>query len=199
VSGVPRHRAAHGRYLRKGMREGEGGPARRQRRDLLRKIVTLPQIPDACFGALELVFGQERLRSAPICLPDQSDIPNWAMSPAGVWPRPRAHRPSASHNKLCGSASYNAVSPSADPRAHCAVRDFSVGCVLFQVFATEQKDADLSPDHEAWLAQTDPYQAALLPIAPSSTPHRWPPRAVFTAVDRGSTGRRLHRGLPARP
>ena len=36
------------------------------------------------------------------------------------------------------------------PVAQCVT--FSVGCVLFQVFATEQKDADLSPDNEAWLA-----------------------------------------------
>jgi hypothetical protein len=61
-----------------------------------------------------------------------------------------------------------------EPTAQCVT--FSVGCVLFQVFATEQKDADLSPDNEAWLAPTGPYQAALVQITPSSTPHRWPPR-----------------------
>ena len=38
---------------------------------------------------------------------------------------------------------------SREPCAQCVT--FSVGCVLFQVFATEQEDADLSPDNEAWL------------------------------------------------
>ena len=84
-----------------------------------------------------------------------------------------------------------------EPAAQCVT--FSVGCVLFQVFATEQKDADLSPDNEAWLAPTGPYQAALLKIAPSSAPHRWPPRAVFSAGDREALAGRLRRGLPARP
>ncbi len=83
-----------------------------------------------------------------------------------------------------------------EPTAQCMT--FSVGCVLFQVFATEQKDADLSPDNEAWLAPTGPYQAALLKIAPSSTPHRWPPQAVFSAGDREALAGRLRRGLPAR-
>jgi hypothetical protein len=83
------------------------------------------------------------------------------------------------------------------PAAQCVT--FSVGCVLFQVFATEQKDADLSPDNEAWLAPDGPYQAALLRIAPSSAPHRWPPRAVFSAADREALAGRLRRGLPARP
>ena len=76
---------------------------------------------------------------------------------------------------------------------------FSVGCVLFQVFATEQKDANLSPDIEAWLAPTGPYQAALLQIAPSSAPQRWPPRAVFSAGDREGLAGRLRQGLAARP
>ena len=84
-----------------------------------------------------------------------------------------------------------------EPTAQCVT--FSIGCVLFQVFATEQKDADLSPDNEAWLAPTGPYQAALLRIAPSSTPHRWPPRAVFSAGDREALAGRLRRGLPGRP
>jgi hypothetical protein len=84
-----------------------------------------------------------------------------------------------------------------EPTAQCVT--FSVGCVLFQVFATEQKDADLSTDNEAWLAPTGPYQAALLRIAPSSTPHRWPPRAVFSAGDREALAGRLRRGLPGRP
>lgn len=84
-----------------------------------------------------------------------------------------------------------------EPTAQCVT--FSVGCVLFQVFATEQKDADLSPDNVAWLAPAGPYQAALLQIAPSSTPHRWPPQAVFSAGDREALAGRLRRGLPARP
>ena len=83
------------------------------------------------------------------------------------------------------------------PTAQCVT--FSVGCVLFQVFATEQKDADLSPDNETWLDPTGPYRAVLLKIAPSSTPHRWPPRAVFSAGDREALAGRLRRGLPARP
>jgi hypothetical protein len=37
-----------------------------------------------------------------------------------------------------------------EPTAQCVT--FSVGCVLFQVFAAEQEDAGLSPDIEAWLA-----------------------------------------------
>jgi hypothetical protein len=76
---------------------------------------------------------------------------------------------------------------------------FSVGCVLFHVFATGQEDADLSPDTEAWLAPKGPYRAALLQIAPSSAPLRWPPRAVFTAADREALAGRLRQGLPARP
>jgi hypothetical protein len=76
---------------------------------------------------------------------------------------------------------------------------FSVGCVLFQVFATGQEDADLSPDTEAWLGPKGLYQAALLPIAPSSTSLRWPPRAVFSAGDREALAGRLRQGLSARP
>jgi hypothetical protein len=84
-----------------------------------------------------------------------------------------------------------------EPIAQCVT--FSVGCVMFQVFATEQKDANLSPDTEAWLAPAGPYQAALLQIAPCSTPHRWPPRAVFSAGDREELAGRLRQGLAARP
>lgn len=53
---------------------------------------------------------------------------------------------------------------SREPAAQCVT--FSVGCVLFQVFATEQGDADLSPDNEAWLAPRGLYTPALLQIAP---------------------------------
>jgi hypothetical protein len=83
-----------------------------------------------------------------------------------------------------------------EPAAQCTT--FSVGCVVFQVFATGQQDADVSPDTEAWLAPTGPYQAALLQIAPSSAQLRWPPQAVFSAGDREALAGRLRQGLPAR-
>jgi hypothetical protein len=83
---------------------------------------------------------------------------------------------------------------SREPAAQCVT--FSVGCVLFQVFATEQEDADLSPDNEAWLAPKGLYTPALLQIAPSCSPLRWPPRAVFGVGDREALAGRLGQGLP---
>ena len=50
-----------------------------------------------------------------------------------------------------------------EPAARCVT--FSVGCVLFQVFATEQEDADLSPDNEAWLAPRGLYTSAFLVLS----------------------------------
>ena len=68
---------------------------------------------------------------------------------------------------------------------------FSSGCVLFQVFATGQQDADLSPVTEAWLTPADPCQAALLTIAPASEP-------LCSAPGTGkSWPRGCARGLPA--
>lgn len=81
------------------------------------------------------------------------------------------------------------------PVAQCVT--FSVGCVLFQVFATEQKDADLSPENEAWLAPFGPHATALLQIAPSSSPICWPPTAVFGVSDLQALAGRHRRGLPA--
>ena len=76
---------------------------------------------------------------------------------------------------------------------------FPVGCVLFQVFATEQKDADLSPDNEAWLAPKGLYTSALLQIAPSCPPLRWP-EIVFGVGDREAlAGRPTGAALPLRP
>jgi len=83
------------------------------------------------------------------------------------------------------------------PAAQCVT--FSVGCVLFQVFATEQEDADLSPDNEAWLAPKGLYTPALPQIAPSCSPLRWPPEAVFGVGDREALAGRLGQGLPPRP
>jgi hypothetical protein len=85
---------------------------------------------------------------------------------------------------------YNA---SRDPAAQCVT--FSVGCVLFQVFAAEQEDADLPPDNEAWLAPKGLYTSALLQIAPSYSPHRWPPGVVFGVGDREALAGRLGQGL----
>ena len=76
---------------------------------------------------------------------------------------------------------------------------FSAGCVLFQVFATEQENADLSPDNEAWLAPKGLYTSALLQIAPSCSPVRWPPEVVFGVRDREALAGRLGQGLPLRP
>jgi hypothetical protein len=84
-----------------------------------------------------------------------------------------------------------------DPVTQCVT--FSVGCVLFQVFITRQEDADLSPGTEAWLAPKGPYAAALLQVAPSSSPLRWPPGAVFGGADREALAGRLRQGLPPRP
>ena len=86
---------------------------------------------------------------------------------------------------------------SREPAAQCVT--FSVGCVLFQVFATGQTDADLSPDNEAWLAPKGPYTSALLQIAPSCSPLRWPPGVVFGVGDREALAGPLGRGLPPRP
>lgn len=84
-----------------------------------------------------------------------------------------------------------------DPAAQCVT--FSVGCVVFQVFTTGQQDADLPPDTEDWLAPRGPYQSALLQIAPSSSPVRWPPEAVFGIGDREALAGRLRHGLAPRP
>ena len=86
---------------------------------------------------------------------------------------------------------------SREPAAQCVT--FSVGCVLFQVFATGQTDADLSPDNEAWLAPKGLYTSALLQIAPSCSPLRCPPGVVFGVGDREALAGRLGRGLPPRP
>ncbi len=80
-----------------------------------------------------------------------------------------------------------------EPTAQCVT--FSAGCVLFQVFAAKQEDADLSPDNEAWLAPNGLYTSALLQIAPSCSPHRWPPRVVFGVGDREALAGRLGQGL----
>jgi hypothetical protein len=86
---------------------------------------------------------------------------------------------------------------SREPAAQCVT--FTVGCVLFQVFATRQEDSDITPDIDAWLAPKGPYAAALLQIAPSSTAIRWPPEAVFGPGDREAVAGRLGRGLAPRP
>ena len=82
---------------------------------------------------------------------------------------------------------------SGKPAAQCTT--FSVGCVLFQVFSTGQDDADLSPDTETWLAPKGLYAPALLEIAPSTFPIRWPPQAVFGADDIEALAGRLGQGL----
>lgn len=82
-----------------------------------------------------------------------------------------------------------------EPTAQCTT--FSVGCVLFQVFTTEQDEADLPKDTEAWLAPKDLYALALLQIAPSSSPVQWPPQAVFGPEDAEALAGRLHQGLRA--
>jgi hypothetical protein len=81
------------------------------------------------------------------------------------------------------------------PAAQCTT--FSVGRILFQVFTTEQGDAYLPPDTEAWLAPKGRYASALLQIASSISPIRWPPRAVFGADDLESLAGRLRQGLSA--
>jgi hypothetical protein len=83
-----------------------------------------------------------------------------------------------------------------NPGAQCTT--FSVGCVMFQVFTTEQEDADLTRDTEIWLAPKDLYALALLQIAPSSSPVRWPPEAVFGAGDVEALAGRLRQGLSSR-
>lgn len=79
------------------------------------------------------------------------------------------------------------------PAASCVT--FSTGCVLFQVFAAEQKDADLSLATDAWLAPAHPYRTALLQIAPSRAPLRWPPYVVFTDANRQNLAGRLGQGF----
>lgn len=86
---------------------------------------------------------------------------------------------------------------SREPAAQCTT--FTVGCVLFQVFATKQEDANLTPDIDAWLAPNGPYAPALIRIAPSSTPVRWPSKAVLGPKDREALAGRLGRGLSLRP
>jgi hypothetical protein len=86
---------------------------------------------------------------------------------------------------------------SREPAAQCVT--FTVGCVLFQVFATIQEDAEVAPDTDAWLAPKGPYASALLQIAPSSSPLRWPPEAVIGAADREALAGRLGQGLRLRP
>jgi hypothetical protein len=68
-----------------------------------------------------------------------------------------------------------------------------------QVFAAEQEDADLSPDNKAWLAPKGLYTSALLQIAPSCLPIRWPLEVVFGVGDREALAGRLGQGLPSRP
>lgn len=75
---------------------------------------------------------------------------------------------------------------------------FSVGCVLFQVFAPRQQDADVAVDTETWLAPVGPFQQALLQIAPADSPVRWPPSAVCSPADRELVARRLTTGLTAK-
>ena len=73
---------------------------------------------------------------------------------------------------------------------------FSVGCVLFQVFATEQKDADFAFGYGAgWRPPARTRPSTDFQIAPSSTPLRWPPRAVFSARDREALAGRLRQGV----
>lgn len=84
-----------------------------------------------------------------------------------------------------------------EPAEQCAT--FTVGCVLFQVFATRPEGAHLMPDIDAWLAPKGQYARLLIQIAPSSTPIRWPPKAVFGPGDREALAGRLGRGLPPRP
>jgi hypothetical protein len=86
------------------------------------------------------------------------------------------------------------------PLAQCVT--FSVGCVLFQVSATGQENASLSPDDEVWLAPTGLHVSALLQIAPSSSPIRWPTGAARPPHRRtpGQHGRSRRRpdGTPLR-
>jgi hypothetical protein len=84
----------------------------------------------------------------------------------------------------------------ADPVAHCGT--FSVGNVLLQVFCCEQKDAVLSRDNEIWLEPKGLHVPALLQIAPSVAPVRWPPDVVFTVDDLKPLAGRLRQGLPSR-
>jgi hypothetical protein len=86
---------------------------------------------------------------------------------------------------------------SREPVAQCGT--FTVGCVLFQMLATTQEDADLAPDTGAWLAPKGPHASALLQIALSSSPLRWPPEAVIGPGDREALAGRLCQGLPLRP
>jgi hypothetical protein len=82
-----------------------------------------------------------------------------------------------------------------NPAAQCVT--FSVSCILFQVFAPGLADADISPNIEIWLAPAGAYQSALLQIAPSGSPVRWPPQAVIDVAGRELVARRLSAGLTA--
>lgn len=55
--------------------------------------------------------------------------------------------------------------------------------------------ADLSTDTETWLTPKGLYAPALLQIAPSISPIRWPPQAVFSAGDIEALAGRLRQGL----
>lgn len=83
------------------------------------------------------------------------------------------------------------------PDALCVT--FSAGCVVFQVFITGQQDPVLAPDIETWLQPEGPHQQALLQIAPSSSPVRWPPGAVFGTDDLTGLAGRLRSGLAPAP
>jgi hypothetical protein len=75
---------------------------------------------------------------------------------------------------------------------------FSVGCVLFQVFAPRQQDADVAADTETSLAPAAVFQLALLQIASADSLVRWPPSAVGSPADRELVARRLTAGLTAK-
>lgn len=72
---------------------------------------------------------------------------------------------------------------------------FSVGCVLFQVFVPQLQDAKIPAATETWLAPTGRLELALLQIAPSGLPVRWPPTVVSAPADRELVAARLVAGL----
>jgi hypothetical protein len=75
---------------------------------------------------------------------------------------------------------------------------FSAGCVVFQVFATEQKDADLSPENEAWLAPAGQYAPALLQPLAEAAGERPEAGDVEHGRGRPPDGEDGRRDLPAR-
>ena len=75
---------------------------------------------------------------------------------------------------------------------------FSVGCLLFQVFAPRQQDAAVTADIETWLTPSGVLQQALLQIAPAGSAVRWPPAVVCSAADRELVAGRLAAGLTAK-